>query len=432
MPKFICKNCNTKIEASDEHIGKKLKCPKCVEILTIPDLTNFNIDKAVPKQVKKKSPESYNLSPVDNSDDLDDLVDFEDIPCETQPHIKKPKKKKEKSVDIEESFIDESKIALAIGAMLIIFITGFFIWFFNIRSTWESDNYQKICDKNESVRGLLSTNKPEECVMAYEELLTLIGNRKLHNNILANDFNKTKELLDPLKLKFDQVKIVKQAREMESKADSLASTGDLQHAINIYETSLQLIKNLSASSEALDHAYKQISKSKLRTESKLNQIIEDREKIKKERMASEIQSKKENRNRLKGVYIEACQELNLVIIEVEKLLYGIEQNIYNIAAFSNQIQMLSNSVVKFNNWKNLNSNITPTDYRYTDAISNTKSVLADAISAQKAWHDSIYSEYGKYEAKLLRDRKIESITLNARRASKALKSYNNNEVYNED
>jgi phage FluMu protein Com len=85
MIQLKCPHCTKEIRAAEEHAGKKIRCPKCKEVLTLP-AADTAVQAAAPRQapapVKKGPPPIPKRPPVEEEEDVPTMeaIEEDDVP----------------------------------------------------------------------------------------------------------------------------------------------------------------------------------------------------------------------------------------------------------------------------------------------------------------------------------------------------------------
>jgi phage FluMu protein Com len=86
MIQFNCPHCDREIRAADEHAGKRTRCPKCKEVLTLPAAATA-VKSAAPSKamapIQKGPPPIPKRQPVEEDEDvpvMEVIDDDEDVP----------------------------------------------------------------------------------------------------------------------------------------------------------------------------------------------------------------------------------------------------------------------------------------------------------------------------------------------------------------
>jgi uncharacterized Zn finger protein len=103
MIQLKCPNCTKTIRAAEEHAGKRIRCPKCKEVLTLP-AANTDVQAAAPRQalapVKKGPPPIPKRSPVDEDEDVPTMQAIEED--DDAPVVKRGRDDPDEDDDEEE------------------------------------------------------------------------------------------------------------------------------------------------------------------------------------------------------------------------------------------------------------------------------------------------------------------------------------------
>jgi tetratricopeptide (TPR) repeat protein len=168
-----------------------------------------------------------------------------------------------------------TKTKISIGAITttLIISIGFVIWFIASQDTWEIEHQYQIIHLCEEIYPLIQSNEPNAGVQKYNDLLQLIGNRKLVDrdmNNIVSDIRKIAEpvknnLLEKQRLQKEQQKeaeILSKLEEIESQAKLFVNEGDFERGIKKYQEALDLVKNTKSDNTDLISSIERISQAK--------------------------------------------------------------------------------------------------------------------------------------------------------------------------
>ncbi len=112
MIQFQCPHCTKEIRAADEHIGKKIRCPKCREVLTVPGDTAVKPaapskpppSKAAPSKAApiQKGPPPRRPAPADD----DDVPIIEASDDDDEEYERKRRKRKKRRLRRQGAYAD--------------------------------------------------------------------------------------------------------------------------------------------------------------------------------------------------------------------------------------------------------------------------------------------------------------------------------------
>ena len=163
------------------------------------------------------------------------------------------------------------KIAICITAILLIWITGLLFWLFVLRDTWEVDNSQKIINMIDEIKALDQTNKKEEAVAKYDELLLFLGGRKIKNSEISKLISDVNATTYETRIILNTPKYIALIADFEKEAKVLISDGNFPGAKKKYEEALNVIEKCEINSPELNTIKKRMLDSIKFTEEKEQQ-----------------------------------------------------------------------------------------------------------------------------------------------------------------
>ncbi len=154
---------------------------------------------------------------------------------------------------------NEKRVLIAGIGIPVLLAAAFFIWFFGIRDTWESDHRGDIVRLSEETVSLVRAKKSEASVRAYDELTRLIGNRKPKDVELQKSISEANAAIEPIKRALSESANLIRLMTLEEKAKSLASSGDVKRAVATYSEALDLIQKCDTGNPEFARAVQRIS-----------------------------------------------------------------------------------------------------------------------------------------------------------------------------
>jgi tetratricopeptide (TPR) repeat protein len=248
MITFQCQYCGSRYQISDNCAGKNIKCKKCGKNIIIP------------------------INPFVTKDPSNVGRDTSTINLKSQ----------EITMNDEPSYMSTAtKVGIGIITTGLILSIGFWIWLIANRDTWEIEHRYQVLHLCEEIYPLIQSNDPNAGVQKYNELLQLIGNRKLQDNDMNKVVSDIREVAEPvqknlLKEQRRQKELQKEAetlsklKELESEAKSFVNEGDFEQGIEKYQEALDLVKNTKSDNTDLISLIGRISQAKTLASEKLS------------------------------------------------------------------------------------------------------------------------------------------------------------------
>lgn len=174
----------------------KIQCPDCGEPDTLPDSM---LEKAARCNVCGGT--FYILNAV---------VDAKDYKSPHKPVIRE---------QADENRIPKSEkllLGLGLGIPAVVLIT-FLVFWFGIRDTWETDNYQQIVELCEKVMDATHQADDKTAEQAYGDLTALIEDRPIENDSLANKVESVQSAMEPVLDRLEQTRREQKARQLAEK-----------------------------------------------------------------------------------------------------------------------------------------------------------------------------------------------------------------------
>ena len=269
MIAFHCQ-CGNVIQTPDGNAGKRGKCRKCGQVVTVPS-------KPV---LERAGADSAGHSPVGRSQRHSAAV-------QEQP----------------SGLSSETKIIIGGIGILAAIVVGFSVWFFAIRDTWESDHRDDVLRLSEETVTLSQANNPDG-VKKYDELLRLVGKRTFTDAKLTKAVVDARDAAEPAKKKIleeqrlaeqrqKEAEVISKLGSLESQAKAFVDAGDFARGIEKYQQALDLIKDSQSSNAELAASVGRISQAKALAVTKLDAKRQEEETERKrieeeKRMASVI------------------------------------------------------------------------------------------------------------------------------------------------
>ena len=96
-----------------------------------------------------------------------------------------------------------SRIALGVVGLAFLGLIIFYVWAFVLHDTWEADNGDELREKSRAVATLVRNGKFEEGANEYDELLALVGDRRLKDRDLREAVSEAKRAAERANEKLD-------------------------------------------------------------------------------------------------------------------------------------------------------------------------------------------------------------------------------------
>lgn len=330
-----CESCGKTVKAPDEYAGKKCKCPKCREILTVPVTQSVGtaeksepvpdraprpaephpdsrpatpvIPKVIPSQ-HTETPAPVRTRAVHRNPVSKGTIKYECADCgtplesegnlagkqDTCPSCGKAVVVPLQSTTGTAAFFRKIPKSVYIGSTIVVLvaIVSLSLWIV-LRDTWESDHSAEIRQMSETTISLIHDKKNEEGVSKYEAMLALVGDRQLQDPSLRQSMLNAKEIAEPVRKQVNEAKNLERLRVMEDQAKAFAASGEVKHAVDTYKKALNLIQQVNTGNPKFASAIQRISGAKRPLEQQLaaleRQAVQKREaeKQKQEQVARE-------------------------------------------------------------------------------------------------------------------------------------------------
>lgn len=135
-----------------------------------------------------------------------------------------------------------TKITLGVCGVACVLLLGWLLWFAVIRDTWESDHRNDLIRLSQETVKLVQTQDATNAVKKCEELLGLIGKRRLSDPQLTKALSDARDAVEPIKRKIAGEQAVSKIRGMEAQAKAFIEAGDLERGIEKYKQTLDFIQ----------------------------------------------------------------------------------------------------------------------------------------------------------------------------------------------
>ncbi len=186
MIEFKCK-CGKKFSVDDKYAGKKGKCPKCKEVVIVPQPDNTDIVDDIINDFCKEPHRRSNTIP-------------EKFPKPTSNPSARIYASTNEHQQLEASFGMPTWIWYLYGATAVIIISVI-LYIFVFRDTWEIDHYGELSTLMNDAGRLYNAKEYQAGLKKYDELTTLLGDRKLKRDDLRSSYTEMQGTYIPLKKK---------------------------------------------------------------------------------------------------------------------------------------------------------------------------------------------------------------------------------------
>lgn len=281
---------------------------------------------------------------------------------------------------------NEKKFLVGGIGIAVVIAAVFLTWFFGLRDTWEADHRAEVLHLSEEAVNFIHARKPAEGVKKFDELLQLVGNRKLNDADLTKAIAGARDTAEPAKQKIQEerrlAEILGTVRNLQTQANVFVSAGEWRPGIDKYQQALDLIRQAGTSSPEMAAAITQITNAKKTAEARLQTVQRKQE--------EEEQAKGELLRRVDTYpkYEEKTQPfLDAIIRTQSDLEVGI-----NNGDFGSRVQDMN---FRYNKWV---AALSPAEKTYPSALMLER-VLNSYTRSQKRWsaklgkHPEYYRPY---------------------------------------
>jgi tetratricopeptide (TPR) repeat protein len=164
-----------------------------------------------------------------------------------------------------------TKVVMGVCGAVCMIVLGFFVWFVAIRDTWESDHGSDVIRLSKDTVELIQAKDPTNAVKKYEELIVLVGNRKLVAPALTKAVSDARDAGELAKRTIREEQFLSNIRGLEAQAKAFVDAGDFERGIEKYQEALGSIKNAHFDTAELAASAGRISQAKTRVSEKLEQ-----------------------------------------------------------------------------------------------------------------------------------------------------------------
>ncbi len=168
---------------------------------------------------------------------------------------------------------------MGVGGAVSIIGLGFLAWFLATRDTWESDHRSDVIRLSKDTMDLIEAKDPVNAVKKYDELIRLVGKRKLIAPDLAKAVFDARDASEIAKREIYEEQALSNIRGIESQAKAFVEAGDFERGIDKYEQALDAIKNATFDNAELTTSIGRISQAKTLANEKLDQKRQDEEAV---------------------------------------------------------------------------------------------------------------------------------------------------------
>jgi len=169
------------------------------------------------------------------------------------------------------------KVAIGATAAVLLALLGLAIWAFVLRDTWESDHRSDLVRLSGDTVDRIQAKNMKDGVKKYDELLQVIGDRKLTDRGVLKAVAEARDVAEPAKRKVKEAEALSALPVLESQASAFVESGNFERGIEKYQRALDLIKSTQAESAALAAWVGRISQAKTLASAGLHQKRKDEE-----------------------------------------------------------------------------------------------------------------------------------------------------------
>ena len=343
MVSFWCTNCGKTMNANDKDAGKKCKCPGCGKINAIPlpkPAKSVEQTKPVPVRTPKPSeprPKSPSTTPV-----ISKVTPVRDSVSEAKrslPPSKNAKKQRESRIGRSEL------IGIGVGVVAVILVAGFILQQVLWKDTWESDNRDAIMRIHDEAISSFKSKGYESAIAKNDELLTLIGDRKIERSELSKAVSETKAVADKanqtLKRQMQRKREGQMLGKLEIQAKALANKEDLESALKAYDQALSLVRNSRTKNPDFAVAVTRITKAKdaVAKQLSLEQEAARKKEEERDRQARQDAEKKRRSTPEAQAFLEAAKSFAMRANVIRHEYYSLSGGV-DYAKFSSSVRHL--------------------------------------------------------------------------------------------
>ncbi len=204
------------------------------------------------------------------------------------------------------------KVVICITVILFLWITGLLYWVFVLRDTWEVNNSHKITNTTYEIMLLDQTNKKEEAVAKYDELLLFLGNRKIKDPVISKLISDANVTICDTKKRIDAENNLALISDIEENAKALTYNGQFAETTKKYNEALKIIENCGVNSPELNVIKKRVLDN--------IQFTEEKE---KQRQLAELREQQEKLRQIEAKE-NAKKRINEIISNLPSLQSGLQ------------------------------------------------------------------------------------------------------------
>ena len=128
-----------------------------------------------------------------------------------------------------------TKVVMGVCGTICMVLIGWFVWYVAIRDTLETDHRADVLALSKDTVKLTAARDAAGSVKKYEELLALVGKRKLNDAELVKAIADAREAAEPAKRQIDGERTLSSVHGLEEQAKAFVDSGDFQSGIEKYK-----------------------------------------------------------------------------------------------------------------------------------------------------------------------------------------------------
>ena len=269
---FACPQCHKGFQVEDKLAGRTTKCPKCNAPITIPvPVGAVSSPTTTPRAAALSAPRSSVASPKPIHGASPGVATRAGAGYGGPPSPAQPAARSTATSDPPSGLSSELKIVIGVCGTFSVLVVGFLLWFVAIRDPWESDHRTDVTRLSKETVDLIQAKDSANAVKKYEELLGLVGKRKLNDPELTKAVSDARNAAEPVKRKIDGEQALSTIRGMEAQAKAFVEAGDLERGIEKYQQALDAIKDTHFDNAELAASVGRISQAKTFASAKLEE-----------------------------------------------------------------------------------------------------------------------------------------------------------------
>jgi tetratricopeptide (TPR) repeat protein len=259
MINFWCNTCGKTINANDKDAGKKCKCPGCGKLVAIPipkSVTPVTKTEPAPTLAPKRPKPHTKSQPTTPT--IAEAMPMQAIGSEA----KTPLHPSATTTTQQKSGIGKPElIGIGVGVIAVVLVIGFILQQFLWKDTWEIDNQDAIMRIRDEALSSFESKGYESALAKNNELLALIGDRKLGHSDLIKAVSETKAVAEKI-IKTRQALSEQMLSKLGTQAKASADKGDMAKALKIYDEALSFARTVKSKSPAFIAIASKITKAR--------------------------------------------------------------------------------------------------------------------------------------------------------------------------